>query len=233
MPQIHLEHASKFYLEEKKTIAAVEDISLTVEQGEFVFVTGSSGAGKSTLLQLMAGLVEPSRGKVFYSQGTETRFSRVHRYKKARIGYAPQISQLMRRRTIRENLEMAAVLGRWKRQAAIQTRIQRALNMVGLNGVEDRYPGELSLGECRRVELARAIINSPPILILDEVTANLDEDTTWDILHLLCEFNRRGTTVVMATHAKQFVNLLRKRVITLVDGQVLGDVKNGRYGDVI
>ena len=128
---------------------------------------------------------------------------------------------------------MAAMAGRWKRQAAVQARIQKSLQMVGLRGTEDRYPAELSLGECRRVELARAMINSPPILVLDEVTANLDEDTSWDILHLLCEMNRRGTTVIMATHARQFVNLLRKRVITLVDGTVFGDVQKGRYGDVV
>ncbi len=83
------------------------------------------------------------------------------------------------------------------------------------------------------MELARAIINSPPILVLDELTSNLDEDTIWDIFHLLSELNRRGTTIIMATHAKKFVNLMRKRVITLVDGRILGDVQKGRYGDVV
>ena len=105
--------------------------------------------------------------------------------------------------------------------------------MVGLPDVGARYPVELSYGECRRVELARAIINSPSILVLDELTANLDEDTIWDILHLLCEINRHGTTIIMATHAREFVNLLRKRVITLVDGQIWGDVQKGRYGDIV
>jgi cell division transport system ATP-binding protein len=92
---------------------------------------------------------------------------------------------------------------------------------------------ELSIGEARRVELARAIINSPPVLVLDELTANLDGDTIWDIFHLLTELNRRGTTIVMATHASEYVNLMRRRVVTLVDGHVFGDVKNGRYGDVM
>jgi cell division transport system ATP-binding protein len=99
--------------------------------------------------------------------------------------------------------------------------------------VEKRYPVELSIGEARRVELARAIINSPPVLVLDELTANLDRDTIWDIFHLLTELNRRGTTIVMATHASEYVNLMRRRVVTLVDGHVFGDVKNGRYGDVM
>ena len=233
MPQIHLEQISKVYHIEKKAIAAIHDINLTIGQGEFVFVTGSSGAGKTTLLQIIAGLTEPTSGRLYFTQRTAAALPKQRKYKSARIGYAPQISQLIRRRTIRENLEMAAMVGRWKRQAAVQARIQKSLQMVGLRGTEDRYPAELSLGECRRVELARAMINSPPILVLDEVTANLDEDTSWDILHLLCEMNRRGTTVIMATHARQFVNLLRKRVITLVDGTVFGDVQKGRYGDVV
>ena len=121
------------------------------------------------------------------------------------------------------------MIGRRRREGMVQ----KALGMVGLHGVEDRYPVELSLGECRRVELARAIILSPPVLLLDELTANLDEDAIWDVFHLLDEMNRRGTTIVMATHAKMFVNMMRKRVITLVDDKVFGDVAKGRYGDII
>lgn len=128
---------------------------------------------------------------------------------------------------------MAAILRKDKRGQKMETRIQKALSMVGLEGVGKRYPVELSQGECRRVELARALVNSPPVLILDELTANLDEDTIWDLFHLLGEFNRLGTTIIMATHAKKFVDLMRKRVITLVDGKVLGDVQKGRYGDVV
>ena len=139
----------------------------------------------------------------------------------------------MRKRTIQENLETAARLTHRRRRAPVQDRIQKALSLVGLKNVEGRYPAELSQGECRRVELARAIINSPPILVLDELTANLDEDTIWDMFHLISDLNRRGTTVIMATHAKQFVNLMRKRVITLVDGRIFGDVQKGRYGDVV
>lgn len=99
--------------------------------------------------------------------------------------------------------------------------------------MEDRYPVELSQGECRRVELARAIINRPAVLVLDELTANQDEDTIWDLFHLLEELNHRGTTIIMATHAKPFVNMLRKRVVTLVDGRFFADVEKGRYGDVV
>ena len=234
MPQIRLEQVSKYYQQEKKTVPAVREIDLTIEQQEFVFVTGSSGAGKSTLLNLIAGEITPTAGAVYLDNvpiGQQRRFG--HPRKAGCIGYVPQISQLMRKRTIEENLAMASMIGRGRRKVPMEERIRKALCMVGLKDVEKRYPVELSLGECRRVELARAIINSPSVLVLDELTASLDEDTIWDLFHLIGELNRLGTTVIMATHAKNFVNLMRKRVITLVDGRIFGDVRNGRYGDVM
>lgn len=230
MPEIRLEEVSKYYKQENRRIAVVEDINLVIRQGEFVFVTGSSGAGKSTLLQLIHGQLRPDRGSIYLNDTDTTHFRRWGRERYRRqFGYVPQIPQLMRQKTIRENLETVVMIGRRRREGMIQ----KALGMVGLHGVEDRYPVELSLGECRRVELARAIILSPPVLLLDELTANLDEDAIWDVFHLLDEMNRRGTTIVMATHAKMFVNMMRKRVITLVDGKVFGDVAKGRYGDII
>ena len=234
MPQIRLEQVSKYYQQEKKAVPAVREIDLTIEQQEFVFVTGSSGAGKSTLLNLIAGEITPTGGAVYLDNvpiGQQRRFG--HPRKAGCIGYVPQISQLMRKRTIEENLAMASMIGRGRRKVPMEERIRKALCMVGLKDVEKRYPVELSLGECRRVELARAIINSPSVLVLDELTASLDEDTIWDLFHLIGELNRLGTTVIMATHAKNFVNLMRKRVITLVDGRIFGDVRNGRYGDVM
>ena len=234
MPQIRLEQVSKYYQQEKKAVPAVREIDLTIEQQEFVFVTGSSGAGKSTLLNLIAGEITATAGAVYLDNvpiGQQRRFG--HPRKAGCIGYVPQISQLMRKRTIEENLAMASMIGRGRRKVPMEERIRKALCMVGLKDVEKRYPVELSLGECRRVELARAIINSPSVLVLDELTASLDEDTIWDLFHLIGELNRLGTTVIMATHAKNFVNLMRKRVITLVDGRIFGDVRNGRYGDVM
>ena len=234
MPQIRLEQVSKYYQQEKKAVPAVREIDLTIEQQEFVFVTGSSGAGKSTLLNLIAGEITPTAGAVYLDNvpiGQQRRFG--HPRKAGCIGYVPQISQLMRKRTIEENLAMASMIGRGRRKVPMEERIRKALCMGGLKDVEKRYPVELSLGECRRVELARAIINSPSVLVLDELTASLDEDTIWDLFHLIGELNRLGTTVIMATHAKNFVNLMRKRVITLVDGRIFGDVRNGRYGDVM
>lgn len=232
MPEIRLEQVSKYYKQERKQVAAVSDVDLTIRQGEFLFVTGSSGAGKSTLLRLISGETPADSGAVYLDGVRRSRHS-VWLRERYVFGCVPQIPQLMRQRTIEENLTVVAMIRRGRREGTVKERVQKVLGMVGLPGVEGRYPVELSQGECRRVELARAMINSPAVLVLDELTANLDEDTAWDIFHLLEELNHRGTTVVMATHAKSFVNMLRKRVITLVDGRVFADVEKGRYGDVV
>lgn len=237
MPQIYLEGAGKDYHSpdgDRKVVQAIRSVDLTIERGEFVFITGSSGAGKSTLLQLIACETPPSRGCVYLDGVNLTRMSqRQRQHRRLRFGYVPQLSSLIRKRTIEENLASVAVLGRGRVHMAPAKRVQKVLNMVGMGDVAKRYPVELSMGECRRVELARAIINNPDILVLDELTANLDEDTAWDMFLFLSELNHHGITIVMATHAKNFVNLMRRRVITLVDGSIFGDVPKGRYGDVV
>jgi cell division transport system ATP-binding protein len=142
---------------------------------------------------------------------------------------------LIRKRTIEENLLLTAKIGSRRRENGkqIHFRVQKVLALVGMTGMEKKFPAELSIGECRRIELARALINSPPILVLDELTANLDDDNIWDVFQLLQEINHKGTTVIMATHASQYVNMLRQRVITMVDGHIFGDVQKGKYGDVM
>lgn len=236
MAQISLEGAGKDYIQdtERRLVHAIRSVDLTIERGEFVFVTGSSGAGKSTLLQLIAYETQPSRGTVYLDGVNLNRLSqRQRQHRRLRFGYVPQFPSLIRKRTIQENLSTVALLGRGRVHMAPAKRVQKALNLVGMGDAANRYPVELSMGECRRVELARAIINNPDILVLDELTANLDEDTAWDMFLFLSELNRHGVTIVMATHAKKFVNLMRRRVITLVDGAILGDVQKGRYGDVV
>ena len=235
MPQIRLEGVGKDYLQEPEhqILHAIREVDLTIEQGDFLFITGSSGAGKSTLLQLLSCELQPTAGAVFLDNVNVTALSQRQRTRRRLcFGYVPQISALVRKRTIGENLMAVAALGP-RRGRNAEERTRKALRLVGLNDVLDRYPAELSLGECRRVELARAIINGPQVLVLDELTANLDDDTAWDLFLFLSEANRHGTTVVMATHAKKFVNLMRRRVITLVDGRIFGDVQKGRYGDVV
>ncbi len=151
------------------------------------------------------------------------------------FGKVQQEHSLIRKMTVGENLWIAAQVGRRRFESSrhVELRVKKVLGLVGMRGVEARYPVEMSIGECRRVELARALINSPPILVLDEITANLDDDNIWDMLQLLQEVNRRGTTVIMATHASRYVNIMRRRVVTLVDGRIFGDVEKGRYGDVV
>ena len=243
MPTITLEKVTKYYKVQKKhrrgekrLETGVEDVDLTVEQGEFVFLVGSSGAGKSTLLDLISGKLKPDKGTVSLNGKDLARlFPWSHNQTALLFGKVCQEQTLARRITVEENLRMGAMIGRRRFESAkhIDERIQKVLGLVGMRGTEKMYPGELSIGECRRVELARALINSPPILVLDEITANLDDDNIWDMLILLNEVNRRGTTVIMATHASKYVNIMRRRVITLVDGHIFGDVERGRYGDVV
>lgn len=234
MSTIRLEKATKLYKRENRSYPALSDIDLSIAQGEFVFLVGSSGAGKSTLLKLITGELRPEKGAVFLDQLNLARVPPWY-WPKLRLtfGQVHQDPRLMRRRTIAENLLLVMKVGMTQRRTKQDALMKKALGIVGMAGVEDKFPGELSLGECRRVDLARALINNPPILILDELTANLDEDTSWDLLHLLLEINRQGTTIVMATHSSSFVNLMRRRVITLVDGRIVGDVMRGKYGEIV
>lgn len=234
MPDIVLDHVSKFYkTADRRQVAALRNVSMTIQQGEFVFVTGSSGAGKTTLLRLLAADIKPDKGTVSYS---EQNIAKLKRKAKSlflrRIGQVWQEPRLLERETIRSNLELAAYASGLTLKGRNSDRIERALGVVGMKHVINKYPVDLSGGEMKRVELARALLNSPPVLLLDEITANLDHDTGWDIMNLLMEINRIGTTVIMVTHAKDFVNIMCKRVVTLVDGQLRGDVKKGRYGDL-
>lgn len=241
MPTIALENVTKYYQigkhgwTEKQVETGVEDVSLTIEQGDFVFVIGSSGAGKSTLLDLISGQMRPDRGVVRLEGRDLSKLMRWNYTRTAMLfGKVPQEQSLIRKMTVEENLMLAARVGRKLESARqLQARIEKVVGLVGMAGTGKRYPAEMSIGECRRVELARALINSPPILILDEITANLDDDNIWDIFHLLTEINHRGTTVIMATHASKYVNIMRRRVVTLVDGRLFGDVRKGRYGDVV
>lgn len=241
MPKIELEHVSKFYRTRRRRRRSlyqetgVEDVDLTIEQGEFVFVVGGSGAGKSTLLKLISGQTRPSRGKV-YVDGKDLNWMLKLSQNHAAVlfGKIWQDPTLIRKRTVGENLALAAriTIGR-EPDEIVNMRVKKVLGLVGMKGSESRYPVELSIGECRRIELARAMIGSPPILILDEITANLDDDSIWDTMHLLNDINRKGTTVIMATHNSMYVNIFRRRVITMTNGRISSDVKKGKYGDVL
>ncbi len=241
MPTIYLENVSKFYKPKRKHKGpvhqdmGVEDVELTIHQGEFVFVVGGSGAGKTTLLRLMTGEIKPSQGKVYAGDKDLSRALILSRNRASLMfGKIWQDPTLIRKKTIGENLALASQIALGREGArVVDIRIKKVLGLVGMKGGERKDPVELSIGECRRVELARALIGSPPILVLDEITANLDDDCIWDTLHLLNDVNRRGTTVVMATHDSQYVNILRRRVVTMSGGRVVSDEKRGKYGDVL
>ena len=233
MPEIRMEKVSKIYkTEDKQKHYAVRDLEFTVQQGEFVFLIGSSGAGKSTMLKLIGGEIAPDEGAVYIDNANISRFFGPWKVRLARtFGIVGQEPLLIRKRTIMENLMVAARASGMQRKS--QAAAEKALSLVGLPKVGDCYPAQLSIGEVRRVELARALVSSPPVLLLDELTANLDDDTIWDMMHLLNELNSRGTTIIMATHASQYVNIMRRRVVTLVDGKLAGDVQHGKYGDIV
>ena len=241
MPTIELENVSKFYKPKRRRKGpvhidmGVEEVNLTIRQGEFVFVVGASGSGKSTLLRLITGETKPNQGRVCIDEKELGWMLKLSRNRAAMMfGKIWQDPTLIRKKTIGENLALAVKIafGR-ENPRLVDLRIKKVLGLVGLRGVEKKYPVELSIGQCRRVELARALIASPPILVLDEITANLDDDNIWDMFQLLQEVNRKGTTVIMATHASRYVNIMRRRVVTLVDGRIFGDVEKGRYGDVV
>ena len=233
MPVIRLENAAKLYkTEDKRKQYAVRELNISIEQGEFVFLIGSSGAGKTTMLKLLGGEISPDEGTAYIDDVNIARFFGPWKARLTRtFGVVSQQTMLIRKRTIMENLLVAGRASGLQRKS--RAAAEKALGLVGLPNVGDCFPAQLSIGEVRRVELARALISSPPVLLLDELTANLDDDTIWDVFHLLSELNNRGTTIVMATHASQYVNIMRRRVVTLVDGKLKGDVKNGKYGDIV
>ena len=228
MPTIRLEDVAKLYKTKERRISAIQDVNLKIEQGEFVFFIGSRGAGKSTMLDIISGDVSPDKGAVFLDDVNISRVSR--RRRREYMGKVPQESGLVRTETILQNLSSPKGKELFRDKQLTQTLITKALGLVGMSGCENRYPVEFSMSECRKIELAKAILRSPPVLLLDELTDWMDDDTAWDMMHLLMELNRRGTTILMATTAVQIVNIMRKRVVTLVDGKIRGDVQKGRYG---
>ncbi len=210
-------------------VVALQDVNLFVDRGEFVFVVGPSGAGKSTLVKLLYREEVPTEGEV-YVDGRDVARLRPGQVPPLRrqIGVVFQDFKLLPNKTAYDNVAFALeVIGASRRE--IRRRVPQALDLVGLRDRARAYPNQLSGGEQQRVALARAIVNNPWLLLADEPTGNLDPDTSWGIVRLLEEVNRRGTTVVMATHARHIVNAMQKRVIALRRGRVIRDEHHGRY----
>ena len=207
----------------------MHDISIRINKGEFVFVVGKSGSGKSTFIKLLLKELDPTKGRLFVGgrQVTQIKRKQVSLYRR-KIGVVFQDFRLLKNKTVFENIAFAQqIIGMTKREIAINVPIM--LEMVGLQDKGDVYPYELSGGEQQRVAIARALINKPTILLADEPTGNLDPKTAWDIMMLLQEVNKMGTTVVVVTHNNDIVDIMQKRVINLENGVLVRDEQKGGY----
>ncbi|MFP5333852.1 MAG: cell division ATP-binding protein FtsE [Actinomycetes bacterium] len=225
---IRFEHVTKVY--DRTSRPALDDVTLEVERGEFVFLVGASGSGKSTFLRLVLKEEEATRGTVYVAGRDVARLSswKVPHLRR-QIGAVFQDFRLLPNKTVYENVAFALqVIGKSRHHIA-QT-VPETLELVGLEGKERRLPHELSGGEQQRVAIARAFVNRPAILLADEPTGNLDPTTSVGIMRLLDRINRHGTTVVMATHDDEIVDQMRKRVVELDDGLVVRDQTRGVYG---
>ncbi|MDQ7794218.1 MAG: cell division ATP-binding protein FtsE [bacterium] len=223
-----LQNVTKVY---PNQVVALSGVTLRIERGEFVFLVGASGAGKSTLVKLLYREELPTRGRLFFNGRNITglRASQVP-YLRRRVGVVFQDCKLLPHKTAQGNVAFALeVTGAGA--YLIRRRVPAVLELVGLADKARAYPHELSGGEQQRVALARAIVNNPSVVIADEPTGNLDPQTAWEIVRLLGEINRRGRTVIMATHAKAIVNRMGKRVVALDRGRIFRDDENGVYDD--
>lgn len=225
-PVIEFVNVSKAYQPETE---ALSNVSLKIDEGEFVFIVGHSGSGKSTLIKLLMKEIAPSSGKIYVNNKDLSRI-RHHQIPALRrkIGAVFQSFRLLKDRNIFENVAFAQRIIE-KSSKDINKNVPAVLSIVGLEDKMDKFPYELSGGEQQRVAVARALVNEPNILLADEPTGNLDPKTSWEIMKLLNDINRRGTTVVVVTHDEEIVNVMQKRVITIEHGVVVSDVKKGGY----
>ncbi|MFZ5351691.1 MAG: cell division ATP-binding protein FtsE [Bacillota bacterium] len=210
---------------------ALKNVNLFIDKGEFVFVVGPSGSGKSTLIKLLMKEFEPTAGKIIINGKNITSLKRKDiPYLRRSMGVVFQDFRLLPDKTVYENVAFAMeVVEAQPRE--IRKQVPIALSMVGLSKKSNLYPRQLSGGEQQRVSLARAMVNGPSLLIADEPTGNLDPEMSKDIVKILYEFNQRGTTVLMATHASDIVNAMKKRVVAIEDGIMVRDEKRGGYFD--
>lgn len=225
---IKLEHVSKSYA---AGIPALNDVSLEIDEGEFVFLVGDSGSGKSTLIKLLLKELEPTEGTIIINNRNLSKIRRKQIPKFRRnIGVVFQDFRLLKDRNVYDNVAFAQkVIG--EPNSRIKKKVPLMLSMVGLAAKYRSFPKQLSGGEQQRVAIARALINEPKMLLADEPTGNLDNNNAWEIMKLLEEINDRGTTVVVVTHNLEIVKVMKKRVITIKKGVVVSDSKQGDYDD--
>lgn len=211
-------------------VVAVNGISVNIEQGEFVYVVGPSGAGKSTFIKLMYREEIPTSGEVIMNGVNIANLKRkqVPHFRR-QLGVVFQDFKLLPKLTVYENVAFALEVIE-EHPKVIRKRVMEVLDLVGLRHKVRMFPSELSGGEQQRVSIARSIVNMPKVVIADEPTGNLDPENSWEIMKIFEEINMRGTTVVMATHNREIVNKIRKRVIAIEGGMIVRDVYGGDYG---
>ncbi|HHY06843.1 MAG TPA: cell division ATP-binding protein FtsE [Clostridia bacterium] len=225
---IQLFNVSKIYQGEV-TVEALKDINLHIKRGEFVFLVGPSGAGKSTLTRLLIREELPTEGQILVNGKSLLRLrEREVPYYRRKIGFVFQDFRLLMERTVYENVAFAMEAIEMPRHE-VKEQVPAILEMVGLEDKLNFYPHQLSGGQQQRVCIARAIANNPLIVIADEPTGNLDPDTSWEVMNLLQAINKRGTTVITATHDRDIVNRMQKRVIALDAGHLIRDEERGEY----
>ena len=211
-------------------VRALDNVSFFIDKGEFVFLVGPSGAGKSTLTKLLFKEEEANIGEIIIN-GFDVRNLPKNKipYLRRSIGMVFQDFRLLPNKTVYENVAFAMqVIG--ASRSEIRRNVPNVLSLVGLAHKARVKPSQLSGGEQQRVSLARALVNKPPVIIADEPTGNLDPDTANEIMQLLCEINKRGTTMIVATHAKNFVDDMQKRVLAIENGVLVRDEEEGTYG---
>jgi cell division transport system ATP-binding protein len=226
-PMIVFENVTKVY---DPNVVALRDVTLTIEKGEFVFLVGASGSGKSTMVRLLLKELEPTEGRIIVGGRELNRLknSKVPHLRR-NLGCVFQDFKLLPNRTTYENVAYALKV-QGDSKSGIRSKVPEVLALVGLATKMNSYPDELSGGEQQRVSIARAFVNHPPLLLCDEPTGNLDPDTSVGIMQLLYRINRAGTTVLMATHDREMVDKMRRRVIALEDGEIVRDERRGVYG---
>lgn len=227
IPAVYLDGVSKNYYSKKNgENNSLMDVDLIINEGEFVFIIGGSGAGKSTLLKLLMREIKPSEGKIFV-KGKRLKRIRNNKiaYYRRNIGMVFQDFKLLKNRNVYENVAFAMEVIEEK-PSTIRKKVPETLGMVGLLGKERAYPDELSGGEQQRVAIARAIVNEPSIILADEPTGNLDPKNSLEIMSILEDINKKGTTVIVVTHNHEIVKSMNKRVIMLEKGKIVKDRKS-------
>lgn len=211
-------------------VVAVNGINIKIKQGEFVYIVGPSGAGKSTFIKMMYREEKPTKGKIFVNgiDITKLKNSKVPIFRRS-IGVVFQDFKLLPKLTVYENVAFALEVIE-ESPRVIKKRVMSVLELVNLKHKARMFPTELSGGEQQRVSIARAIVNSPSLVIADEPTGNLDPENSWEIMRVFEEINARGTTIIMATHNKQIVNEIKHRVIAIDAGTIVRDEQRGEYG---